>query len=94
MGSPSGSAVKDPPALQVPQELQVWSPGQEVPLEEGMATHSSIFAWRIHRQRSLVGYIHRAKNLSLRFLYLWLKINENTFMEILSTSYQKYVIKH
>jgi len=22
-------------------------PGQEVPLEEGMATHSSILAWRI-----------------------------------------------
>ena len=29
---------------------------QEDPLEEGMATHSSILAWRIHGQRSLVGY--------------------------------------
>ena len=28
-------------------ETQVWSPGQEDPLEEGMATHSSILAWRI-----------------------------------------------
>ena len=26
------------------------------PLEKGMATHSSILAWRIHVQRSLVGY--------------------------------------
>ena len=26
---------------------QVWSLGQEAPLEEGMATHSSILAWRI-----------------------------------------------
>ena len=30
---------------------------QEDPLEEEMATHSSIVAWRIHGQRSLVGYI-------------------------------------
>ena len=29
------------------QETQVWSLGQEDPLEEGMATHSSIIAWRI-----------------------------------------------
>ena len=25
-------------------------------LEKGMATHSSILAWRIHGQRSLAGY--------------------------------------
>ena len=25
-------------------------------LEEGVATHSSILVWRIHGQRSLVGY--------------------------------------
>ena len=25
-------------------------------LEEGMATHSSVLAWRIHGQRSQVGY--------------------------------------
>ena len=29
------------------QETQVWSLGQEDSLEEGMATHSSILAWRI-----------------------------------------------
>ena len=29
------------------QETQVQSPGQEDPLEKGMATHSSILAWRI-----------------------------------------------
>ena len=28
-------------------EIQVWSLGQEDTLEKGMATHSSIFAWRI-----------------------------------------------
>ena len=31
-------------------------PGLEGPLEEGMATHSSILAWRVPWMRSLVGY--------------------------------------
>ena len=35
--------VKHLPAM---QETQVGSLGQEDPLEKGMATHSSIFAWR------------------------------------------------
>ena len=47
MGFPSGSAVKNLPAMQELQEIQVWSLGQEDPLEEGTATHSSILAWRI-----------------------------------------------
>ena len=42
-----GSAIKNPPAMQEPQEAQVWSLRQEDPLEEGTATHSSILAWRI-----------------------------------------------
>ena len=46
-GFPIGSVVKNSPALQEMQETQVWSLGQEDPLEEGMATHSSILAWRI-----------------------------------------------
>ena len=44
---PSGSAVKNLPAMQEPQETQVLSLGQEDPLEEGMVTHARIFAWRI-----------------------------------------------
>ena len=36
--------MKNPPAM---QEMQVRSLGGEDPLEEGMATHSSILAWRI-----------------------------------------------
>ena len=42
--------------MQETQESQVQSLGQEEPLEEEMATHSSILAWRIHGQRSLEGY--------------------------------------
>jgi len=47
--------VKNLPEM---QETQVQSLGQEDPLEKGMATDSSILAWRIpsHGQRSLAGY--------------------------------------
>ena len=46
--------VKNLPAM---QETQVLSLGQKDPLEKGMATHSSILAGIIPRQRSLEGYI-------------------------------------
>ena len=39
-----GSVVKNLPAM---QEAWVWPLDQEDPLEKGMATHSSILAWRI-----------------------------------------------
>ena len=39
--------VKNPPALQETEETWVPSLGWEDPLEKGMATHSSIPAWRI-----------------------------------------------
>ena len=39
--------VKNLPVIQEMQETWVWSLGQEDPLKEGMATHSSILAWRI-----------------------------------------------
>ena len=42
-----GSKVKNLPAMQEAQELQVRSLGLEDPMEEGMATHSRILAWRI-----------------------------------------------
>ena len=53
MGYPGGSVVKHLPAK---QEMHVQSLGWADPLEEGMGTHSSILAWEIHEQRSLVGY--------------------------------------
>ena len=39
---------KNPPAI---QEMWIRSLGQEVPLEEGMTTHSSILGWRIPMDR-------------------------------------------
>ena len=54
MGFPDGSVVKNSPAK---QETQVQSLGQKDPLEEEMATHSSILAWEIPwTERSLAGY--------------------------------------
>ena len=47
MGFPGGSVVKTLPANAGDADLQFQSLGQEEPLEEEMATHSSFFAWRI-----------------------------------------------
>ena len=44
--------VRSLPAM---QETGVQSLARENPLEKGMATHSSILAWRIHGQRSRRG---------------------------------------
>ena len=46
-GLPGGPVIKNPPPVQETQETRLRSLGQEDPLEEGMATHSSILAWRI-----------------------------------------------
>ena len=44
MDLPGGSALKNLPVM---QETWVQSLGRKDPEEEGMATHSSILAWRI-----------------------------------------------
>ena len=61
--------VKNPPAM---RETWVQSLGQEDPLEEGMATHSSILAWRIPWTEE-PGGLHSQKRLSdfhFHFLYI------------------------
>ena len=45
IGFPDGSVVKNLPAIQETQEIWVQSLRKEDPLEEEMATHSSIPAW-------------------------------------------------
>ena len=49
LGFPSGSVVKNLPAMQEMQEVP--SLGWEDLLEEGMANHSSILAWKILTDR-------------------------------------------
>ena len=46
-GFPCGPVVKNLPAMQGILETRVQSPGWEDPLEEEMATHSSVLAWEI-----------------------------------------------
>ena len=48
--------------MQEPQETQVRSLGGEDPLEEGMAAHSSILAWRIPWTEELGGSIGVTKS--------------------------------
>ena len=48
LGFPGGASGKNS-ACQCRRLKKVRSLGQEDPLEEGMATHSSILAWRIPR---------------------------------------------
>ena len=48
MGPPTAQLVKNPSAM---QEIPVQFLSQEDPLEKGMATHSSILAWRIPTER-------------------------------------------
>ena len=52
----SDSVVKNQPAMQEPQETLAPSLGQEEPLEEGMATHSSILASRVPWTEESGGY--------------------------------------
>ena len=49
----AAQTVKNLPAM---QETQVRSLGQNNPLEEDMASHSSILAGKLHGQRILAGY--------------------------------------
>ena len=46
-GFPRDTNGKEPDCQHRRQEMQVQSLGQEDPLEESMAIHSSILAWRI-----------------------------------------------
>ena len=54
----AAAVVKNLSEMQETQAMQVWSLGQEDPLEESMATHSveNSMSGKFHRQRSLVGY--------------------------------------
>ena len=46
MGFPGGASGKESDCQGRRQEMQVRSLGWEDPLEEGLAAHSSILAWR------------------------------------------------
>ena len=53
---PVGASDKEPACQCRRYEMQFQSLGQEDPLEEGMATHSNILAWRIPRTEEPADY--------------------------------------
>ena len=56
-GFPDGTSGKEPTCqCRRCKEMGVQSLGQEDPLEEGTATHSSTLAGESHGQRDLAGY--------------------------------------
>ena len=59
MDSPSGLGVKNTPTMQEMQETWVRSLGREDPLEEGMATHSSVLAQKIPQTEELGSTVHK-----------------------------------
>ena len=48
--------VKNPPAMEEPQETWVQSPDWEDPLEQGMATTPVFLHGKFHGQRGLADY--------------------------------------
>ena len=72
MASLVAQTVKKLPAM---QETQVQSLGQEDALEKGVATHSSILAWRIPGRRARQAVVHgvtewdMTKRLTLHFYF-------------------------
>ena len=57
-GFSSGAVAKNPPAVQEIQETWVLSLGQEDPLEEEMASYSSILAWKNSMDRGAWAPVH------------------------------------
>ena len=66
LGLPSGSAVKNLPAMQ-----ETWIPplGREDPLEEEVAAHSNILAWRSPRSEE------PRKLQSMGFAKTWVQLS-------------------
>ena len=63
MGFPGGSEVKNLCAMREMQGKWVQSLGRKGPLEEGMATHSSILAWIIPRTEETGGLQSRSRRV-------------------------------
>ena len=75
LGSQGGAVVKNLPASGRRRKWCVWSLGWEDPLEEGMATHSSILAWRIPWTEE-PGRLHTVHGLQ-RVRHGWVSTSKN-----------------
>ena len=70
------------------QEIQVRSLGWKDPLEKGMATHSSILAWRISWTQVLSGL----QSIGFQRVRYILVTNAHTIVNIRNNRYVDYVI--
>ena len=74
--SPMAHPVQNSPAVQETQEMWVQSLGQEDPLEEEMATHSSILAWKIPWTEETGGLqSNGSQRVGCNWAWGWLKKN-------------------
>ena len=78
--------VKNPPEMRESQEMQVRFLGWDDPIEEEMATHSSILAWRIPRTEGPGGLqstgsqkSDTTERLSRTHTGRWLSFNKHPF---------------
>ena len=69
-GFPSGSAVKNLPAMQETQKTRFRSLGGEEPLEEGMATYSRILASFVKDKVSICVWIYPWAFYFIPFIYI------------------------
>ena len=70
------------------QEMRVVSQGQEDPLQEEMATHCSIFAWKIpwtEEPGTLQRIIQIAENYTRPITQAWISIRQRNKKESTST---------
>ena len=92
-GFPDGSVVKNLPAM---QEAQVQSLGQEVPLEEEMATHSSILAWEIPQRSPAVHGVAKSQTRlsththTIHFL-MWVRVKAMALAELRPSSKNRLI---
>ena len=81
---PSGLVVKNLPAIQEAQETRVQSRGWEDPLEQEMASHSSILAWKIPWTEApggaTVGEVAKSGTRLNTLAYISLMSNSVTFL--------------
>ena len=91
--------VKNLPAMQV---TQVWFRGWEDLLEKGLATHSSILAWKIPQTEGLVGYSpwgHKELDTTKQqqeqqWIYLGYRIYKEILWLLTTTILMKAIYRH
>ena len=74
------------------QETRAWSLGLDDTLEREMATHYSILAWEIHRQRSLAG-LHSINNNTETFMSWHLLYRNHSSYHFLSLNNEVLKVK-